>query len=122
MRLDMLRVETWEPICLKAPFPLLQFLSASFLDTEIEHVLKNAPVLTKLHWTRFSISMQPPDFRHLAFTALNTLDITSSGISDNEFIAILDNFPSLTDLTCVLDLRDASHRTPLVFPNLLSLR
>ncbi|KAJ7876606.1 hypothetical protein B0H13DRAFT_2054967 [Mycena leptocephala] len=122
MRLDMLRVETWEPICLNAPLPLLQCLSASFLDTEIEHVLKNAPLLTKLHWTRFSISMQPPDFRHFASTTLTTLDITSSGISDTEFIAILHNFPSLADLTCVLDLRDVGHRTPLLFLNLLSLR
>ncbi|KAJ7822371.1 hypothetical protein B0H13DRAFT_2127162 [Mycena leptocephala] len=57
-------------------------------------MLRNAPLLTKLHWTRFSISMQPPDFRHFASTTLTTLDITSN----------------------------VGHRTPLLFLNLLSLR
>ncbi|KAF8127806.1 hypothetical protein K438DRAFT_1789704 [Mycena galopus ATCC 62051] len=101
--------------------PALQFLVTKSSDADLEDLLKNAPLLTEFSWTRASEGAF--DFRCFASIALTKLTIWSPGFSVTEFIGILQTCPSLSMLTCSIELANVrQHRAPLMFPNLQDLR
>ncbi|KAF7378213.1 F-box domain-containing protein [Mycena sanguinolenta] len=123
VHLDMMHVSSRQPLCSKTPLPLLRRLSARLFQTDIEQVLKTAPLLTELRWDRaFTGHLSNPDFHYFTSTTLTILETRSPYLSAAELITILHNFPSLTDLTCVVDPERIQDSTPLTFSNLLSLR
>ncbi|KAJ6480447.1 hypothetical protein C8R45DRAFT_1216144 [Mycena sanguinolenta] len=123
VHLDMMHVLSRQPLCSKTPLPVLRRLSATSLETEIEQVLKTAPLLTELHWEHaFTGQRSNPDLREFTSTTLTILEMYSPYLSAAEFITILRNFPSLLDLKCVVDPGRIQDPTPLTFSNLLSLR
>ncbi|KAJ6450681.1 hypothetical protein C8R45DRAFT_1224048 [Mycena sanguinolenta] len=93
-------------------------LDQPWQNTDLTNFLKNAPLLSELQCCKESI-----DFRSFASKALTTLDIPfHPAFSPAEFISILQSLPSLCHLACIVRLTaDRRPRTPLPFPNLLSL-
>lgn len=110
-------------IPLDNPLPRLQSFSASLHDMDLAAILKNAPLLTELSWSRISEDRQP-DFRRVASNLLTKLDLSCERpfFSAAEVIGILRNFPSLLDLTCAVDRHDVDYPAPLTFLNLRALR
>ncbi|KAF7349672.1 F-box domain-containing protein [Mycena sanguinolenta] len=107
-----------------SPFPRLRCLSLSSPDSVLSDVLRNAPLLRELHWTRRTDGNL--DFGKFASNTLTQLEITGRGndVPATQLIDILENFPSLTDLICLLDLEgfDPPDQEPLTFPNLQTLK
>ncbi|KAF7349642.1 F-box domain-containing protein [Mycena sanguinolenta] len=103
------------------PFPRLRCLSLSSPDSVLSDVLRNAPLLRELCWSRDSRASL--DFRWFASTTLTKLEISPNGygVLATQFIDILQNFPALADLACVVDMRTFNPQPPLTFPNLRSL-
>ncbi|KAJ7246895.1 hypothetical protein B0H12DRAFT_750033 [Mycena haematopus] len=73
-------------------------------------------------WRR--ISEGDLDFRWFTSTTSTKLELTRGGTGVSgaaQFIGILKNFPSLSDLTCTVKLQTLPAHSPLTFPNLRSL-
>src|ERR1700761_8903054 len=100
--------------------PLLKCLTISLRNSELEAVLKHAPLLTELSWSRHLEVVRDLDFRWFASSTLTKLELDWAG-SAAQFIGILENFPSLSDLTYCTNQQPFIARSPLVFPNLRSL-
>ncbi|KAJ6451762.1 hypothetical protein C8R45DRAFT_883213 [Mycena sanguinolenta] len=100
------------------PFPRLEYLRASLPDSVLADVLRNAPLLTELRWSRNSRSSF--DFQWFASSTLTTLNITGE-VPATQFVEILQNFPALSDLACIVDMQSFRPQPPLTFPNLRSL-
>ncbi|KAJ7220338.1 hypothetical protein GGX14DRAFT_434214 [Mycena pura] len=109
------------PISSGTYLPLLKCLTISLGDSELEAVLKHAPLLTELSWSRLSAG--DLDFRWFTSSMLTKLELGRGDqkVSATQFISILENFPSLTDLSFCVDLQAFNTRPPLTFPNLQSL-
>ncbi|KAF7349644.1 F-box domain-containing protein [Mycena sanguinolenta] len=106
------------------PFPQLRCLSLSSSDSVLSDILRNAPILKELHWTRRTDGNL--NFGRFTSNTLTLLEITGRGndVPATQLIDILENFPSLTDLICLLDLEgfDPPDHDPLTFPNLRTLK
>ncbi|KAJ6478201.1 hypothetical protein C8R45DRAFT_1216435 [Mycena sanguinolenta] len=106
------------------PFPRLQCLSLSSPDSVLSDVLRNAPLLRELNWTRPSDGNL--NFRGFTSSTMTTLEIIgrNDDVPAAQLIGILENFPLLTDLTCLLELEgyEPPDQEPLTFPNLRSLK
>ncbi|KAF7337303.1 WD40 repeat-like protein [Mycena sanguinolenta] len=82
-----------------------------------EDIVKNAPLLAKLYWCSGEALL---GFTSHTLTTLHVdMDVFFSSL---EFISILQQFPSLSDLACWVMLDHNHHPAPLNFPNLSSLR
>ncbi|KAF7346014.1 F-box domain-containing protein [Mycena sanguinolenta] len=101
--------------------PRLGRLHASLSDADIKDIIKNAPILDELCWWRRHSSGNS-GLDGVTSTVLTKLHIISyDPISSVDFIAILQNFPSLSDLTCTVKPDPTYRHTLLTFPNLTSL-
>ncbi|KAJ7223603.1 hypothetical protein GGX14DRAFT_387913 [Mycena pura] len=78
----------------------LQCLDVTSLDSELKAVLNNTPLLKELSWSRISIG--DLDSRWFASTTVTKLEFSWAG-SAAQFLSILENFPSLSDLTFYTD-------------------
>ncbi|KAJ7262732.1 hypothetical protein B0H12DRAFT_1231158 [Mycena haematopus] len=121
LEIDLAAGEHRPLISWNTPLPRLKRLSISLRDSDLEDVLKNAPLLTELSWKR--ISKGDLDFRWFASTTLTKLELKRwvNGVPAAQIIGILENFPSLSDLTCTVNLKKFPIHSPLTFPNLLYL-
>jgi 8-oxo-dGTP pyrophosphatase MutT (NUDIX family) len=106
----------------KTPLRLLKYLRAALRGEDLEDVLANAPLLAELYWSR--VSDGDLYVRRVRSDTLTKLELDASdsqSFSVDEFISILQSFPSLSHLSCSVFLLHIPHRTPLLFPNLRSL-
>ncbi|KAF7337312.1 F-box domain-containing protein [Mycena sanguinolenta] len=102
------------------PLDISSIVHTLFPDLDLKDVLENAPLITKL---RCSLgSREILDFRGPTSNTLTILHIFSHDLSPLEFISILRNFPSLSDLACSVQPGGNDHHTPSTFPNISILR
>ncbi|KAJ6450626.1 hypothetical protein C8R45DRAFT_117542 [Mycena sanguinolenta] len=107
-------------IPLHISLPQLQFLDAAFTAADLKDVLAHTPLLAELQWSRYS--PETLDFRSLTSNTLTVFCVYADyAFSTDEFITILRNFPSLSELACTVSPEANYRNSPLTFPNLSSL-
>ncbi|KAJ6450618.1 hypothetical protein C8R45DRAFT_117429 [Mycena sanguinolenta] len=124
IRCNYRKVQDLEQLDISSILPRLRCLDTLYPDLDLKDVLRNAPLLTKLRCSLSLDSQEILDFCGPTSNALTTLHIFSLDLYPLEFISILRNFPSLSDLACSVQpgLGVNDYHAPSAFPNISTLR